>query len=141
MFCSRPGNLRWQHRNGNQEHTAVRDQDEPAPTVHFGARMNQVDWVAQRPATTVCGDSRLAGPGHRDREGGQRQYDADTVRVEVWQAGVLQSFPPDYPWQGTRTARFRQVGDAVPPLLAAAVAGEVLGVDWQRLLWGLERAS
>lgn len=109
--------MRWSYRNGNQDHTAVRDQDQPAPTVHFGARMNQVDWVADR------------------------QYDEQTVRVEVWQAGVLQSFPPDYPWRGTRTAQYRQVGDAVPPLLAAAVLGELLGVDWRGRLWGLERAS
>lgn len=120
---------------------AIRDQDQPAPTVHFGAWSNKVDWVADRPATAVCGDPRLAGPGHRDREGGQRQYDEQAVRVEVWQAGVLQSFPADYPWQGTRTAQYRQVGDAVPPLLAAAVLGELLGVDWRHRLWGLEAAS
>jgi DNA (cytosine-5)-methyltransferase 1 len=136
----RHSDMRWQYRNGNQDHTAIRDQDQdqPAPTVHFGARSN---WAAERPATAVCGDPRLAGPGHRDRAGGQRQYDEQAVRVEVWQAGVLQSFPADYPWQGTRTSQYRQVGNCVPPLHDAAVVGEVLGVDWQRLLWGLERAS
>lgn len=137
VFCSRPGNLRWQYRNGNQDHTAIRDQDQdqPAPTVHFGARSNKVDWVAERPATSVCGDPRLAGPGHRDREGGQRQYDEQAVRVDVWQAGVLQGFTPVYPWQGTHTAQFRQCGDAVPPPLTAAVAGEMLDIDWRGRLW------
>lgn len=114
-----------------------RPADEPAPTVSGQGR----SWGWERPATAVCGDPRLAGPGHRDREGGQRQFDEQAVRVEVWQAGVLQSFPADYPWQGTRTAQYRQVGDAVPPLLAAAVLGELLGVDWRHRLWGLERAS
>lgn len=133
VFCSRSGNLRWALRNGNQDHSAVRDQ--PAPTVHFGGRCNAVDWVADRPATAVCGDPRLTGPGHRDREGGQRQYDEATVRVQVWQAGVLQGFPADYPWRGTRTAQYRRVGDAVPPPLAAAVAGELLDVDWRARLW------
>lgn len=74
----------------------------------------------------------FAGPGHRDREGGQRQYDEQAVWVDVWQAGVLQGFPADYPWRGTRTAQPRQVGDAVPPPLAAAVVGELLGIDWRR---------
>lgn len=92
--------------------------DLPAPTLdtNVGGK-----WTITRPATTVCGDARIGAPGHRDREGGERQFESpDTVRVSVQEAGILQSFPPDYPWQGTKTAQYRQVGDAVPPLLARA---------------------
>lgn len=39
---------------------------------------------------------------------------------------MLQTFPPDYPWQGTRTAQYRQVGDAVPPLLAHRIVAAVM---------------
>ena len=55
--------------------------------------------------------------------GGQWLIGADvgTTKLTVTDALVLQSFPPDYPVQGTKTARFRQVGNAVPPRLAAAV--------------------
>ena len=97
---------------------------------------------AGQPAPTLvanCGDARLAGPGHRDREGGQQQYDEHAVRVDVWQAGVLQGFPADHPWRGTRTAQFRQVGDAVPPPLTAAVTGELLDVDWRTRLRKADR--
>ena len=76
-----------------------------------------------RPATTVCADSRIAPPGHRDRAGGERQFAAGTVRLTIKQALILQGFPADYPVQGNKTDAFTQVGNAVPPPLAAAIVG------------------
>ncbi|RSD20105.1 DNA cytosine methyltransferase [Amycolatopsis eburnea] len=42
------------------------------------------------------------------------------------EAGQLQGFPADYPWRGDVTARQQQIGDAMPPPLAAAVLAPLL---------------
>ena len=42
-------------------------------------------------------------------------------RITVEEAAIVQGFPTDMPWRGSRSARYRQVGNAVPVQLAAAV--------------------
>ena len=109
-------------RMGNQEKSAVRSVEEPAPTVLFGARSNKVEWFHERPATTVVGSycpDVISPPGYRLQE--SRQNAEGGVRVTVAEGGVLQSFPPDYPWQGSRTKQYQQVGNAIPPLLATHI--------------------
>lgn len=73
-------------------------------------------------------DPRLAAPGHRDRAGGEPQFGPDSVRLTIQEALVLQSFPAGHPVQGSMTAQFRQVGNAVPPLLAAHVIAAATGL-------------
>lgn len=121
----------WVLRNGNQPNAATRSADEPAPTMAFGNNSARVEWVQDRPSTTVCATDRISPPGHRDRSaGGESQFaSSDTVRITQAEAAVLQSFRADYPWQGTKTAQFTQIGNAVPPLLAAHIAAAGLGLD------------
>jgi DNA (cytosine-5)-methyltransferase 1 len=120
----------WMLRNGTQSNAAVRKVDEPAGTLFFGGRCNDVSWIRDRPATTVCATDRISPPGHRDRSPkGESQFASpETVRISQAEAAILQSFPADYPWQGTRTKQFEQIGNAVPPMLAAHVVSAASGV-------------
>lgn len=112
---------------GNQP----RDVDAPAATIDSGIR--QAEWVDGRPATTIAGDSRVFQPGGHHEPGQQSQ---NAVRVSVQEASILQSFPPDYPWQGSRTKQYEQIGNAVPPTMAQAVLGALLDSDCARLTGG-----
>ncbi len=91
---------RWVYRGSNQANAAKRPLDHPAPTVNFSQRSNKVEWM---PSDTAA-DPKESG-----------------VRVSVQEAAVFQSFPVDYPWSGPTSHQYRQIGDAVPPLMAARI--------------------
>jgi DNA (cytosine-5)-methyltransferase 1 len=116
----------WTFRNGNgnRKRAAVRYLDQPAPTIHFGNNHKKVEWVATRPATTVLGDQRIAAPG---RHGDRVERHADSIKVGIVEAAILQGFRPDYPWSGCKTAQYTQVGNAIPPLLAETIARTAAG--------------
>lgn len=108
----------------------ARDVDRPAPTLDTKVNRWEVlpGWPEVRPATTLQGDPRIGRPGHKNREDGEGQFEQEAIKVTLEEAAILQSFEPDYPFQGSRTKQFEQVGNAVPPFLAAAVLAELIDI-------------
>lgn len=104
-----------------------RDVTQPSPTVALGH--DSASWCWTRPATTIVGSfggqKHVAAPGHH----GTSTYSEakGAVPATIPELGVLQGFPADYPWQGTKTAQGCQVGNAIPPPLAAAAIRAAAG--------------
>lgn len=129
-----------QQRDGRTgKPNATRPLDAPAPTIAGESRNDawirereseprDPDWPSKRPATTVAGDPRLAQPGHKNDEANPDSPGRmeGAIRVSEYEAAVLQGFPADWPWQGSRTSRFQQIGNAIPPPLARAILAALL---------------
>lgn len=108
---------RWHVNAGSDANATRRTIDRPAPTVL--ARKDANGWTLNRPATTIAGDTRVFQPGGHHEPGEQS---ANAIRVTLTELARLQAFPDGYPFHGNRTSIARQIGNAVPaPLLAAVL--------------------
>lgn len=109
-ITSRPP--QWSLSSGTRGHAAMRRLDEPAPALAFGHDAASFAFVPTGTTPEQVVEVKRAT--------------SNNVRITVQEAGLLQSFPADYPWQGTRSDQYRQAGDAVPPVLAAAILDTLL---------------
>ncbi|MFI6529013.1 DNA cytosine methyltransferase [Streptomyces uncialis] len=86
--------------------------------------------LSHQPAATVTGKifrNRVVGP------------DGHEYRWTYEEAGRLQTFPAGYPWSGGDVAQ--QIGNAVPPLLAAHVLAAALRLDEETLARAVDSLS
>ncbi len=113
-FAAEAHRWSWSLRSNNQANATVRSLTEPAGTLFFGHRANECTWIAEpAPAIAEAADTSAV---------------PDPIRITAREAGILQTFPADYPWAGTKGQQFSQIGNAVPPLLAGHLLAPHLDV-------------
>lgn len=99
---------------------------------HSRKKADAVDYERSidRPAPTVLG-AKFEGAWFVHDEGRRDEAIAtgeQSLRLTLAQAASLQSFPVAHPFQGTKGKRAEQIGNAVPPLLAAQIIGALTGM-------------
>ncbi|MET7643902.1 DNA cytosine methyltransferase [Streptomyces sp. NPDC005426] len=86
------------------------------------SRRDSPNWIAAHGArTNRHGDQpapSITGEAHRWH---WQRDDVYQRPLGITEAAALQGFPATYPWAGSRTKQFQQIGNAVPPPLATAV--------------------
>lgn len=100
--------------------------DKPSATITApvpGPRSRKaLTWPWDRPSTTIQRDERIDPPGHHPREW-RSKSDPNCVVLSEKAAAILQGFPEDWVFGGrTKKTRWSQIGQAMPPALAEAVA-------------------
>lgn len=86
------------------------------PTRGFKDKMRRIRW--DRPAPTVV--------AHLAKDGYMFIHPAEDRTITVREAARFQSFPDSFEFLGSMSSQFRQVGNAVPPILSQAIGAEII---------------
>lgn len=96
------------------------DLTRPAPTLLASMGGNKTPWVDTEGIVPEYHAHLLGGGApHSGRVPGAR-------RITVEEAALLQTFPPGMHFAGRRSSCYRQIGNAVPPLLAHEIGAALL---------------
>jgi DNA (cytosine-5)-methyltransferase 1 len=92
-----------------------------------GGTKKVLAWPWERPSTTLCARATLAPPGRNGRDGTSQDTAPGAIKLSERAAAILQGFPDHWRFcGGTKKSRWAQIGMAMPPPLAHAVATSIM---------------
>ena len=102
--------------------------DAPAPTLPASMGGNRTPIIDQFELDGDVDENWVIGYHRRLLEGRRPnlRIPKRMRRLTVEEAAAIQAFPPTWEFVGRQSSRYRQIGNAVPPRLARAVADQVL---------------
>jgi DNA (cytosine-5)-methyltransferase 1 len=86
------------------------------PTKGFKDKMRRIRW--DKPSPTIV--------AHLAKDGYMFIHPIEDRTITVREAARLQSFPDSFEFLGSMSSQFRQVGNAVPPILAEAIGISIM---------------
>lgn len=99
--------------------------DEIAPTLVGGSKKHGGPDLGPTRAKRAWASLGVDGMGIADQAPGPDDPIKLMPRLTVPMAALIQGFPADWEFSGRKTAAYRQVGNAFPPPVARAVAGQI----------------
>lgn len=96
------------------------DPDGPCHTILACSGGYKTHWVDTQGVAVEYHAHLMAGGAPREGivPGGRR--------LTVEECAIIQTFPPEMQFSGSRSSQYTQVGDAVPPILAVAIGKKIL---------------
>ncbi len=109
----------------------VIDMDSPAPTLHASMGGNKTPIIDMHQLKGLDKEPWIVGY-HRKLINGEQVENCIVPehlrRITVREAARLQTFPDDFDFAGKTTSKFRQIGNAVPPVLSYYLANEIIAI-------------
>jgi DNA (cytosine-5)-methyltransferase 1 len=121
----------WKEGGGRDEAQTI-PMSQPAPTVsaQSGRQWAWLRTTDPEPARWITEPAPTLSFGHASAAW-RFETESESQPLTIPQAGRLQGFLDDHPWQGSKTSTFRKIGNAVPPPVAIAVVGAAASLDWK----------